>query len=178
MVRRFLVAAALASGLTPCVAQGTAKTPLPLTQPRINEFAAALDRVVRALVDDTGLRRPQEPLPTYLNRIAIPLPKETPSQYVSRTEGYLRSLEQASQATAPLRRLPPIQDTNPANRARWRRLTHTLSLLPRRIAKLRAAWKRESRHSPKPVPKTLGQEFAQTLNIVLSARDGLRDARP
>jgi hypothetical protein len=172
------VAAVTILYLTACAAQGTAKTPPPLTQPRINEYAAALDRAVRTLVDDTGLRQPQEPLPAYLNRIVVPLPKETPSQYVARIEGYLRSLEQATRATAPLRRLPPLLDTAPTNQARWQRLTHTLSLLPRRIAKLRAAWKRESRHSPKPVPKTLGQEFTQTLDMALSARDGLRDARP
>jgi hypothetical protein len=174
-----LIGAALLSGSMPCTAQEKGKTPSPLTQQRINEFAAALDRAVRTLVDDAGLRHPQEPLPAYFKRIVVLLPTETPTQYGVRLEGYLRNLEQSAQATGSLRKTPPLQDTTPANQARWQRIVHTLSLLPARIKKLRAVYRRERSHKlPANAPRTLAQEFHQTLILVLSARDNLRDARP
>lgn len=150
-----------------------------LTQRRINEFAAALDHAVRTLVEDTGLRQPRERLPAYLRRIAVPLANEGPSAYRKRIESYLRAFEKAAQVTKPIRQTPRLQDTSPANQTLWEQTVRSARLLPDRVEKLRAVWKRERlRLAEAQEASALGQEFYRTLQPTLTAREGLRDARP
>lgn len=160
-----------------------------LTQRQINALAAALQRAHRALVEETGLRHQEEPFEAYFTRIAAPLSGETPAPYKKRIEGYLSALERASQASAAFRSVPHLQDTSPENQRCWRDVAHPLRFLPGRLVKTQAAWRREQaakktpptpRH-PGPDPpgsSDLGSELAQTLRLINSASEALRNARP
>lgn len=159
-------------------AQGTVDSPR-MTQRRINEFAAALDHGVRTLVDDTGLRQRREKLTVYLHRVTVPLPNETLPDYRTRIERYVFALEAAAKATVPLHRMPTLSDTSPANQTQWERVTQSLRYLPARVKKLRGVWESQyARQTSLPTSRTLEAEFYRTLLLTLSARDGLRDARP
>lgn len=158
-----------------------AKPPAPsplLTQRQINVFAAELDRVIYTVVDGAGLRRSQESLPDYLRRIALRIDGETQTQYQKRIESYLSVFLKADRATASLRRLPPLRDTSPTNHALWQKTIKSLNYLPGRLARMQAVWKRAKSEARPSGNNTFGQELDQTLNLILFARDCLRDARP
>jgi hypothetical protein len=149
-----------------------------VTQHRINEMAAVLDRARVALLEDTGLRQDGETLPGYLHRIAAPLPGEKPPAYRTRLEGCLNALAQATDATAPIRRIPTLQEAGEANRLLWQKIARSVGYLPRRMVKLHAAWK-ETLSKPNAAScSALGTEMTLTLTLMIVALNDLRDARP
>ena len=95
----------LGSGI--CLAQmHTVLTPVSgaasaVTQRRINEWAAALEQARWTLVEESGLRQPNETLHVYLYRVAQPLSAESPAQYTARIDSYLAAF--ASQAYAEIK---------------------------------------------------------------------------
>jgi hypothetical protein len=149
-----------------------------VTQHRINEMAAALERARVALLEEPGLRQEGETLPGYLHRLAMPLPGEKPSSYRTRIEGYLNALAQATDATASIRRVPTLLEAGEANRLLWQKIARSVGYLPRRMVKLHAAWK-ETLSKPNAAGfSALGTEMTQTLALMIVALNDLRDARP
>jgi len=149
-----------------------------VTQHRINEMAAALDRARVALLEEPGLRQEGETLPGYLHRIAAPLPGEKPASYRIRIEGYLDALAQATDSTAPIRRVPALQEAGEANRLLWQKIARSVGYLPRRMVKLHAAWKETLSKPSAAGYSTLGAELTQTLTLMIVALNDLRDTRP
>lgn len=149
----------------------------PLTQRRINAMAAALEQARHALIEEAGLRLPGEGLPTYLARIAAPLPGERAAAYKTRLDSYLAALDRAVEATAAARRMPRLRDESLENRRLWERAARIASYMPARNARLRLAWKRVA-NGAEPPSRRLPQELRASLNLVLSLLDALRDARP
>lgn len=155
-----------------------ADPPAPLMQYRINELAADLLKARRALNEETGLRQPNEPLHTYCERIAAPLPNESPIAYKTRLSGYIETLAQTIRATADARRVPLLRDNSTANRELWQRATTKLSYLPKRLARLRAVWQQQRLHPGVGTETALGAEMEETLLLMQNAYQALRDARP
>src|SRR5579871_6667911 len=165
----------------------------PLTQRRINEYAASLQRARLALIEDTGLRRPQEPLTAYFARIVAACPGETAQTYAARIRGYVAALLMAAKETTPLRAMPALGDNDAANREQWLRTVKALRLLPLSIGQARATWQRLQKQTP-PVNRQdrpssnlaidsvagrrLGAELTQATELILVAYNALRDARP
>lgn len=148
-----------------------------LTQRSINEYAAALERARFALVEETRLRLSGEPLSAYLRRIAQPLPGEPTIAYRARITSYIRSLSLCAEATTPLHHMPLLWDNGERNRQSWQRAVRSMSLLPVRTRKLRAAWHSFAVKNAQ-AQRSLDAELAQTLDIVLAAFAALRDATP
>jgi hypothetical protein len=156
---------------------GQAATPS-LTQRKINEMAATLERARLALIEDTGLRQAQEPLPIYLNRLVLPQSGEARVAYNARIEGYLKALGRTIAATAPARHAIDPRHADAANRQCWQRATQALNLLPLRMDKLQRAWREAKERDRTTGTVELGPELTQTLGLVIAAYSALRDARP
>lgn len=157
----------------------------PFPQRRINEFAATLERARRALIEETGLRPPGEPMARYLTRLAQPLPGEKPEAFRTRIESYLTLLAKAADETASIRRMPSLRDRSPANVATWQRASRALGFLPERIAKLREAWRKPMAEQNRPpsasrskLPNQAASELDEALHLVIVGADDLRDALP
>ena len=157
--------------LAPLAAGG--QTVGPLSQRRINESAASLLTAERAVLEAPRLRQPNEPLPDYCRRLVLTLPQETEAQRRTRINGYFAELEKATAQTATLRTVPPLCDSTPENRKRWRTISVSLSDLPRCLRRLHADLTRE-----KSAPAALPTELTQTLYALHAAKEALRDARP
>ncbi len=156
-----------------------------ITQHRINELAAALERGRYALVEDVGLRGPNETLDAYLTRLIAPLPGEKPNRWKTRLESYVAALTRATEETATGRHIPALRDTGADNRRLWQRASQDLSHLPDRLTRLQAAWKdaqktaNDGGKSPAPGrPQPLEAQFAQMLRFLNDALEALRNARP
>ncbi len=147
--------------------------PAPLSQRRINEYAAALLTAESALLEAPRLRRPNEPLPAYCGRLVLPLPNETQARRGVRINGYFAALERAAAQTAEIRKSPPLCDSRPENQKRWQTIAAALAALPRCLRSLRADFQRE-----KSAPAALPTELVQTLYALHTAKESLRDARP
>ncbi len=192
-----LLMALLTVGNVICNAQtippGVTKTASLVTQRRINDWAASLEQVRFMLVEDTGLRRPNETLHVYLYRLAQPLPAETPAQYAARIDKYLAAFTQASAATIAARRMPILRDNRADNQRLWQRVVRSITLLPARIRKMQTVWSRTRKFLLSGSSGTkqnrissyngvnsaaIGSELEQTLDVVIEARSALRDARP
>jgi hypothetical protein len=148
-----------------------------MTQHRINEWAAALENARIALIEGTGLRHAGESLPSYLDRIAVPLPGESPAVYRARIARYLAALTQVTTATASARRLPRLSDADPANRQRWIRATQALSYLPTHLERLCVAWQARTQ-ADSPAAHLFPAELHECLNLIIAALAELRDAYP
>jgi hypothetical protein len=158
-----------------------------LSQRRINELAASLQRARLALIENTGLRRPQEPLLAYFLRIVEIGSGEADQAYQARIKGYMETLTVAEKDTASLRTLPTLRHNAPANQRQWQQAIGALHLLPARIQKIRALWQalqqkeraqqqeQANRQSPY---RRLGMEFTQAMELILVAYNALRDAEP
>ena len=151
--------------------------PEPMTQRRINEAAAILDRTRRAIIEDTGLRRAGEPLNIYLGRIVSALSGERPDQSHRRLESYVAALEQGATQTAPFRTHAALRDSSAANVANWHHAGTALNALPGRILNLRRVWQTTRGNGGVSSPEML-TALTQALRTVLTALDALRDARP
>ncbi|HZO88638.1 MAG TPA: hypothetical protein VFB38_09900 [Chthonomonadaceae bacterium] len=151
--------------------------PVPITQRRINEMAAALEEARRTLIAETGLRLPGEALSHYLARIAAPLPGETPARHRARITGYLAALQRATALTASGRQAPHLLDDRPANRLAWEQAASALRHLPGHVARLEAAWQR-CRESRNPPSREFVAELGESVHLLLTAYEKLRDAQP
>lgn len=146
----------------------------PVTQRRINEWAGALQRARYALIEETGLRRPEEPVNAYLGRVVRPLPGERPDVYRRRIAGYVAALSSAATATSGACRMPALRDSGAANSAVWRRALSAIAALPEHVRRMQAA---------EPAcfsgqPRRFNAELAESVALVLSAYLALRDAQP
>jgi hypothetical protein len=146
-----------------------------LTQRRINSAAACLFQVHLALVEDPGIRRPEEPLPLYFGRLLSLQPGEKPAVRHARVAAYLALLDQAADRTASLRKIPSLQATSAANRALWQQISLNLQAAPASLAKVRLTWAREEANPGTPVEtaKTLTQTIWQLQNAYAALRDAL-----
>lgn len=140
------------------------------TQHRINEMAAALETVRRAVLEQPGLRHPGESLSAYLTRLTAPLPGETEIRHHARVEGYLEHLSRAADATASAHTVPSLRDNEAANQDLWRRSSRDLSDLPRRVTRLKQDWQAH--------PQAVPGELTTTFWLIQDALNALRDARP
>lgn len=145
------------------------------TQRRINEFAAELHRARIAVLEAPGSRRPRELLPDYLERLSRPFSGETMPQWRRRMEGYLAALDRAAAAVSEAARPPVLQQNSQENRERWQKIARRVALMPARLKKTRAAWRRSAAAG---LPSGIGAEIGQTLALFRAVCDGLRDASP
>lgn len=158
---------ALGAGQTMAAATG-------LTQRQINTWAAAMERVRLAVVDEPGLRGPAEPIGAYLDRLAKALPGEKPAAYRQRINGYLDALANAASVSRSVPAQPKLTDRSPANLQLWQRADTELSRLRRSVGALQMAWRRRQQSGQLIRPERLQEAVA----IALSALGDLRDARP
>jgi len=154
--------------------------PAALTQRRINEIAAALESAHSALIEGMGTRHPGELLPETFAHLAAKLPQETPAQHKARVERYLAILSRAVAASAPLRRMPALNDTSAGNRQVWQRAVQALDTLASYAARLRAQWPHELPKLSSPVakPDSFDTDLAHAVWLVTGALRALRDAQP
>ncbi len=146
-----------------------ANTPVTLTQRKINGMAAKIEQALIDILETPNLRRPNEPIRTYCQRLTAHRPNEVTDQYKKRLTEYADSIERAVPSGMTDGKLPALSETSAANQARWQRLTKTFGYLPVRLKKLRAAIAGR---------QPTASEIEQTLSLLFSARDELRDARP
>lgn len=156
----------------------TAQSGPTIGQRRINDFAGAIERCRREILDGPGLRTVGEPLPAYLDRVCGMLPGETKSQYLKRVSGYVLSLSTATDATAECRMPPTLKNADPENVELWRRIVRDSGYLPARMAHVQKAWRAAEANADSPHYKRLSAEVRQTLEIMIDAFSRLRDARP
>jgi hypothetical protein len=179
--RHFLTCSTIgfcALGVTVICGLAAAESPR-ISQTRINEYAAALLRAHRVLIEDPGLRRPGEQLSPYMHRIAAPLPNESQADYLLRTEGYVASVERLLDRRALCITAPPLNDNTAQNTAIWRKATAAAAALPGRVERLRAAWTLLKRAADRQkASDRLAVEFDYTLIAIKTAFEALRDARP
>lgn len=148
-----------------------------ITQRRINEMAATLQRAQKALIEETRLRKNNEYLDKYFARIALQLPGEKLDRYDSRIEGYLHSLSDAEKTTRELHAQPTLHDKSDGNRKLWEVVSVSLSSLPVKMEKLKLSWK-QTKSVASGKGSSLGAELTQTLRFIKTAYDALRNARP
>lgn len=169
------------SGLAPIAARSQTVS---ITQHRINEVAASLERAHHILIEDVGKRLSGEPLPSYLTRLTAPLPAETPAQRKARVDSYITALAQAATQSASLRRMPALNDTSAGNRVLWQRAVQALNELPGCVSKLRVAWRHDQEKPPvKPGAQEKPSEafiplLSRAVWLVTTALGNLRDAQP
>jgi hypothetical protein len=153
--------------------------PRTVAQFRINEWAAGLLRAHRALIEDPGLRLPGEPLEVFTERIAAPLPGETEARYRERVDSYVASVQRAADVHRLCVALPVLHDTDASNVALWRKAVEASGHLHFRAAKVRETWLAFRHRRPnRTETRRLGMEIAQTLLVLKTAYEALRDARP
>lgn len=149
----------IAIAAIPCRSTAHDTRPAPLTQYRINEFAANCLTCEMAF---TGLK-------------GLPKPGETATQFAARMESYLEALEQVATGTAPLRLAASLNDNHPDNLARWQRISRAVAGLPSMARQARKAWHDYKLGSPL---HAVGQKLMAGLISVQSLLINLRDARP
>lgn len=153
------VAAALSTAVPGRVAAQEVPKRAPLTQYRINEFAAA---ALTAEMAFSGVK-------------GAPGPGETSAQHAQRVEGCIGALERLAARTEPLRNPPAVKDATPDNLARWQRIARAVRGLPSAARELKLAW---SVHRQNPSTRVFGPRLMEGLMTVQAILNGLRDARP
>jgi len=159
--------------------RAAADPPRPIAQHRINEMAASLLRAHLALIEDPGLRFSGEHLDAYMERIAAPLPGEPEARYRVREESYVAAINQAADAENLCASFPALHDASAANVKLWQQAVKSSVHLGVRAAHVRAAW--IACRQPgmgHEASKRLGIEMAQTVLVIKSAYEALRDAHP
>jgi hypothetical protein len=149
-----------------------------LTQRRVNDYSAALERCRRSILVSPGLRGQIEPLPAYISRVSARLPGEDTYHYQIRVRSYIAAIEAAAESTASARMLPTLKNNSVANLSLWRRAVRDLGYLPKRIVQVRSA-EQSAIHDPgASTAKSLASELLITIQLILDAYSNLRDARP
>lgn len=158
-------------GLFCWLAGGTARADAPviLTQRKINAVAAKIENALSAVLEVPKLRRPNESVRDYCQRLTERFHGEVAASHKKRLTGYAESLAQAVPGEIAGSSHFSLLEQSAANQARWQRLTRTFSYLPVRLKKLRAVIDKG---------KPAAGELKQTLALLTSARNELRDARP
>lgn len=172
-------------GSTQVSARQTALHPLArsvTTQRAINEVAAPVELARRVLLEEAGLRQPNEGLSDYVRRVALPLSGESSTAYKRRIAHYLTLLARSAQAALPVHTVPALRDTSAANRAQWEHLLQVLPILPARVHKTEAAWQ-QAQKGAQPLEVRVKHahfdtELEETMQVILAASNSLRDARP
>lgn len=147
-----------------------------VTQRRINTLAACLFQTNGALVEQPGIRRPEEPLPAYFGRLLARQPGEKPAARHTRITGYLALLAQTVERTSSLRTIPSLHTTSAANRALWQQISLNLNDVAAYLAKARVVWAREE--STPGVPSETAGTVAQAIWHIQNSYAALRDALP
>ncbi|MGC8667705.1 MAG: hypothetical protein ACP5VE_06295 [Chthonomonadales bacterium] len=152
----FLLIAADCAANAPALALPPAK---PITQWRINEFAAYC---LEARIALKGLK-------------AEPLPGEPATSYRRRISRYFAALDLACHRLAPLRSAPRLQDRSSLNILLWSRIRAHSIRLPVDVAAARATW-----HNGRPLgsPSVLGSKLLTALDTLMALLNDLRNARP
>lgn len=155
-----------------------------ITQRHLNDYAAALEKCRRALLEVPGLRKDKEPLPAYILRISSHLPGEAQAQYLKRVAGYVDTLDSACTSVVGAAVVPPLKNGSAANTALWQRAARDIGYLPRRMTHVRAAFRTAQKAAghasiqDTAVQHAIGSEILQTVQLILDAYANLRDARP
>jgi len=147
-----------------------------VTQRRINTAAASLYRVHLALVEEPGLRRPEEPLPAYFGRLLALQPGEKPAARHARVAAYLALLIQTANQNAPLCKIPALRSNSAANRALWQQISVNLRDVAASAAKVSQEWTREE--ATPGTPAETAKSLAKALWQIQNAYAALRDALP
>jgi hypothetical protein len=147
-----------------------------VTQRRINTLAAYLYETNRALVDEPGIRRPEEPLPAYFGRLLARQPGEKPGVRHARVTAYLTFLTQTVDRTSSLRTIPSLHTTTAANRTLWQQIGLNLADVAAYLAKARIDWTHEE--ATPGVPSATARNVAQAIWHIQNAYAALRDALP
>jgi hypothetical protein len=179
--RRFMRCITVSTVLAGGIACGTivsAQNASHVSQRRINDYAAALERCRRSLLVEPSLRTIGETLPAYISRVTSPLPHEDRPHYQSRLNSYIDALELAAESTVPARSIPPLRDSSSANSTLWRRAARDLGYLPKRMVQVRAMANTAFSNPDAVRYHAVGSEILTTLQLVLDAYNNLRDARP
>ena len=161
----FLLAAGLWLVPTP-PASAAPNDPVPVTQDRLNEVAAALMDLPAHFTGLTARRRPNEPA----------------AAYASRLRGYVAAAERAVRVTAALPRRPALRDASPSNRERWARLEEKVARLDRLSGESRkcVAEMLNGGHAaadPSALART-GAALVGVLDTTNAITQDLRNARP
>ncbi|HLJ55516.1 MAG TPA: hypothetical protein VKT77_10800 [Chthonomonadaceae bacterium] len=146
-----------------------------VTQTRINEYAGVLLRARRAIVEDTGLRRPDERIEAYVARISRPMPAESAGETARRLEAYVAAIERLHAPGALCTTMPALRDMSAANSARWRAAVHASAELDAEGRRL-SALRRNAEGTARDVP--MAKELTRALLLVKTAFEALRDVRP
>ena len=147
-----------------------------VTQRRINTLAACLFQTNGALVEQPGIRWPEEPLPAYFGRLLARQPGEKPAARHTRIAGYLALLAQTVARTSSLRTIPALHTASAANRALWQQISLNLNDVAAYLAKARVVWAREE--ALPGVPAETAKTVAQAIWHIQNAYAALRDALP
>jgi hypothetical protein len=174
-LQRVVIGCALLAWLT--LQTAAAQPGKPTSQRRINDYAAAIERCRRELLEEPKLRLPGETLPAYIARICSPLPGETRTAYLHRAAGYVRSIEKAAVAADSGKVMPTLVHADATNTAHWTRITKDIGYFDRRVDHVRDAWNRVE-HSPDLKADAFSAEVLTTLQLMIDAYGHLRDAAP
>ncbi len=131
----------------------------PLTQNRINEFAASCQTCQMAF---SGLK-------------GTPKPGETPPQFAARVESYVSALDKLARQLQPLKKPLSIHNAQLENMTQWKKVTVEISHLPTATSDIRAAWHVYKLGGDQ---HQLGSKLMTALLLVQSVLNALRDARP
>ncbi len=149
-----------------------------VSQRKINEMAASLDRCRRTLIETPAIRQQGETLPAYIQRISAPLVGESKTGYLKRVSSYVRALARTANETASFRVPPTLKHADAANQSLWQRATRDISYLPKRMDHVAAAWSHAEQHTEPEQTKALATEILETVQLMIDAYTNLRDAAP
>ena len=155
--------------------------PRPISQTRINEYAAALLKVHRALIEDGDLRRRGEKLDDFMRRIVIALPAESKDHYVGRIDSYFAALRNLSDRRKLCTATPALHDNSPGNVEQWKRAVRASAELPDRWEHVRTASLHPESGGPFDLVKGrsgMAAELTKTLLTIKTSFEALREARP
>lgn len=168
-------------GAIPLMAK--ADNPPAYNQQKINELAAMAEEGVIGLLEAPHIRQPKEALDPYLERLLIPLVKETPLLYQKRVVGYITLFCQVSEGMASAHTFPKLKETSNSNVERWKSITTNIGYLPLKCAKLKNRWSELQKIAPNVPDRAVKQrEFVQeikmTVLILVEIRKNLGLVRP
>jgi len=161
-----------------CSRAASAQSGPAVSQRRVNDYAASLERCRREILETPHLRLAGEPLPAYLARVCTLLPGEAKTAYLNRVSGYVRSVAIAVDSTESARVLPTLKHADSSNLALWTRAVRDLGYLPKRMTFVRAAWRGAELQTDPAHCSELATQMLQTLQLMIDAYSNLRDAEP
>ena len=150
-----------------------------ISQTRINEFAGVLVRARRALVEDTGHRRPDEPLDKFMVRLASAAPGESTEHVLLRRRQYLVALMKVSDGRSLCTGVPALRDNSVNNRAAWVKATRASMRLSNGIDRMIKTSEAKPQDTIGGSRDPLNPHQLTRLALAIQdALDGFRRARP